>query len=298
MTTTKRIGYKGPSRAKRFPKFVVVVAQVSGIYFDMTYNINIDQEFAIVNNLSLVQVSTLAAFMTLPVWANNIAIDGAVWYQYSDEKMAEDFPLLFGIAKRCYKNIAELADLGFVELTKLGRIKYVRFTSRCADWNKQKEQIRSNSPKTDQEKTENGLTISPKTDPHKDYNITDSNIKDIPAGGGLFQDQPEFQPVTVTRPRRTSEQLCLFANSKFNELSIFMEEFKGPEFEGIDIVYYYHAVADWSAQKGKKMRDWIATTRNFIRSDIEKKKLHKLSTGDNALSQEAQEYLREMSLGL
>lgn len=132
-------------------------------------------------------------------------------------------------------------------------------------------------------------------------NITDSvqiDNNNQPAGGGLFQDQPEFQPVTVTRPRRTSEQLCLFANSKFNELSIFMEEFKGPEFEGIDIVYYYHAVADWSAQKGKKMRDWIATTRNFIRSDIEKKKLHKLSTGDNALSQEAQEYLREMSLGL
>lgn len=126
-------------------------------------------------------------------------------------------------------------------------------------------------------------------------NSIDNNI---PAGGGLFQDQPEFQPVTVTRPRRTSEQSCLFANSKFNELSIFMEEFKGPEFEGIDIVYYYHAVADWSAQKGKKMRDWIATTRNFIRSDMERKKLHKLSTGDNALSQEAQEYLREMSLGL
>ena len=262
----------------------------------MTYNLNIDQEFAIVNDLSLVQVSTLAAFMTLPIWSKTVAIDGFVWYQYSDEKMADDFPLLFGVAKRCYKNITELADMGFVELTKLGRVKYVRFTNRCADWGKEKEQIRSNSPKTDQEQTENGPANGPKTDRvNKDYNIADSSIKDKAADGGLFPAEPGFVPVTVTRPRRTAEPAaCLFENSRFADYETFAAEFKNPEFANVDIVYYFHAVADWSAQKGKKMKDWIATARNFIRGDIEKKKLHTLNAG-GALSPDAIEYLRNMA---
>ena len=261
----------------------------------MTYSLNIDQEFALVNDLSLVQVSTLAAFMTLPIWSNNIAINGYVWYQYSDERMAEDFPLLFGVAKRCYKNLAELADMGFVELTKLGRIKYVRFTERCANWGKKKDQIWTNSPKTDEKKSENGLKNSPKTDfSNNNYNINNSNINDKAADGGLFNDDPNFH-TNVSRPRRTAEQAaCLFENSRFNDYNLFAAEFKSQEFANVDIVYYYHAVGDWSAQKGKKMKDWIATARNFIRSDIERGKLHKLNDG-GALSPDAIEYLRDMA---
>ena len=262
----------------------------------MTYGFTIDQEFAIINELSLVQVSTLAAFMTLPVWSKTVAIDGFVWYQYSDEKMAEDFPLLFGVAKRCYKNITELADMGFVELTKLGRIKYVRFTSRCADWNKKKEQIRSNSPKTDQEQTENGPANGPKTDRvNIDYNINNSTIENKPADGGLFPAEPGFVPVTVTRPRRTAEPaVCLFENSRYADFQKFDAEFTDPEFADVDIAYYYHAVKDWSAQRGKKMKDWIATARNFMRRDIENKKLHRLNPG-GALSPDAIEYLKDMA---
>ena len=263
---------------------------------NMTYTLSIDQEFAIVNDLSLVQVSTLAAFMTLPLWSKTVAIDGFVWYQYSDERMADDFPLLFGVAKRCYKNISELADMGFVELTKLGRIKYVRFTSRCANWNKKKEQIRSNGPKTDQEKTENGPAFGPKTDPvNIDYNINNPDIKDKPAEGGLFESESGFTPVTVTRPRRTAEPACLFENSRFADYAAFAAEFTAPEFADVDIVYYYHAVADWSAQKGKKMKDWIATARNFIRSDMEKGKLHRKEGSGPALSPDAIAYLQDMS---
>lgn len=255
-------------------------------------------EFALVNDLSLTQVSTLAAFITLPLWSKTVAIDGHVWYQYSDEKMAEDFPLLFGVAKRCYKNISELENLGFVELTKLGRTKYVRFTSRCANWGKKKEQNWTDGPKTDREKSENGLENGPKTDRSNITNhISNSNIndKENTADGGLFAGQSEFVPVTITRPRRTSEpSSCLFENSRFADYDKFAAEFTAPEFANVDIVYYYHAVADWSAQKGKKMKDWIATARNFIRCDIEKGKLHKLNA-TGALSAEAIEYLKSMS---
>lgn len=262
----------------------------------MTYGITIDQEFAIINELSLVQVSTLAAFMTLPVWSKTVAIEGFVWYQYSDEKMSEDFPLLFGIAKRCYKNITELADMGFVELTKLGRIKYVRFTSRCADWNKEKEQIRSNSPKTDQKQTENGPANSPKTDRanNVDYNIIDSDIKDKPADGGLFGQAGSF-PVTVVRPRRTSEPACLFADSRFADFDVFSKQFDAPEFADVDLLYYFHAVADWSSRAGKKQKDWIATARNFMRNDMRDGKLVRIKADGGALSPDAVEYLKQMA---
>lgn len=262
----------------------------------MTYNLSIDMEFAIVNDLSLVQVSTLAAFMTLPIWAKTVAIDGHVWYQYSEEKMSEDFPLLFGCAKRCYKNIGDLQEMGFVELTKLGRIKYIRFTGRCAAWGKKKEQIRTESPKTDQNLTENGPENSPKTDQR--YNnsiIRNSNIdnKESEADPGLF---PREENVTKQKKARgTTEPLCLFADSKFHDVDVFAAQFSRPEFAAIDIHYYHDVVADWSASKGARKRDWIATARNIMRGDADKGRLHTISGTGCALSPDAIKYLQDMA---
>lgn len=271
----------------RIPGIWCVVAQMPGYLFNMTFSLAIDQEFAIVNNLTLVQVSTLAAFMTLPIWTKTIAIDGKVWYYYTDEKMAEDFPLLFGVSKRCYKNISELANMGFVELTKLGREKYVRFTARCKDWNKEKDRICTESPKTDYKKTENGLNNSPKTD--SNYNINNTNII-IPnnADGGLF---PVEETTIHPSYRGTTEPQCLFANSRFNRYEAFAECFKQPEFENVDISYYYNAVADWSAAHGKRAKDWIATARGFMRRDKENNKLHLIQKENDFDYESAKRYL-------
>ena len=159
-----------------------------GFYFlIMTYNILIDQRFAVANELTIVQTTTLAACMTLPTWTNTITVDGIVWYQYSEKKMVDDFPLLFSIPKRVYKNIKELADRGFIELSSFGKTKYLRFTEKCKTWNRsetdynqsenglqdyniniqQSENGLNNSPKTDYNQSENGL---------QDYNINNNNI--------------------------------------------------------------------------------------------------------------------------
>ena len=124
--------------------------------------------------------------------------------------------------------------------------------------------------------------------------ITIDKIKDN-AGGGLFPSESEFETLTVTRPRRTSETACLFEQSRFADFKAFAAEFTAPEFADVDIVYYYHAVADWSAQKGKKMKDWIATTRNFIRGDMEKGKLHRKEGTGPGLSPDAIKYLQDMA---
>lgn len=124
----------------------------------MTYNILIDQRFAVANELTIVQTTTLAACMTLPTWTNTITVDGIVWYRYSETKMVDDFPLLFSIPKRVYKNIKELADRGFIELSSFGKTKYLRFTEKCKTWNRSE---------TDFNQSENGL---------QDYNINNNNI--------------------------------------------------------------------------------------------------------------------------
>lgn len=138
----------------------------------MTYNILIDQRFAVANKLTIVQTTTLAACMTLPTWTNTITVDGIVWYQYSETKMVDDFPLLFSIPKRVYKNIKELADRGFIELSSFGKTKYLRFTEKCKTWNRSE---------TDFNQSENGLqdyniNIQQSENGLQYYNINNNNI--------------------------------------------------------------------------------------------------------------------------
>lgn len=153
----------------------------------MTYNIFIDQKFAIVHGLTIVQATTLAACMTLPTWTNTITVDGIVWYQYSETKMVDDFPLLFSIPKRVYKNIKKLADGGFIELSSFGKTKYLRFTEKCKTWNRSETDFdRSENGLQDYniniQQSENGLKNSPKTDSNRSenglqyYNINNNNI--------------------------------------------------------------------------------------------------------------------------
>lgn len=153
----------------------------------MTYNVLIDQRFAVANGLTIVQTTTLAACMTLPTWTNTITVDGIVWYQYSETKMSVDFPLLFSIPKRVYKNIKELADRGFIELSSFGKTKYLRFTEKCKTWNRSETDFNQSENGLQDyniniQQSENGLKNSPKTDYNQsengpqDYNINNNNI--------------------------------------------------------------------------------------------------------------------------
>lgn len=67
---------------------------------------------------------------------------------------------------------------------------------------------------------------------------------------------------------------CLFEMSRWAEFKDFATCFTDEEYKDIDIFYYYMAVKDWSAGNGAKKKDWIATTRNFMRADKDKGKLH------------------------
>lgn len=65
----------------------------------------------------------------------------------------------------------------------------------------------------------------------------------------------------------------LFANSEFFDFEKFQESFSGTDYEFCDLKIYYEKVKNWSAGKGAKRKDWIATARNFMLSDKQDNKL-------------------------
>lgn len=146
------------------------------------------------------------------------------------------------------------------------------------------------NPVTDAPQPENPDTVKPDTGKPGTENptlINTNDSKDLnkpnkqgsnPANdvvGGLF---PENE-IEVKDKKKTT----IFRNSgvfklvKGNDYSEFEKLFATPEFAPVDLVYYFHSVADWSDTKigvKRTFNGWVATVRNFIRGDVEKKKLH------------------------
>lgn len=95
-------------------------------------------------------------------------------------------------------------------------------------------------------------------------------------------------------PEFDKNQKTMFKNSTVGNIIAFKQQFKEPEFQQIDLDYYFKAVANWNEIKRvtRTARGWIATAKNFMKGDNEKSKL-KLITGNNgALSKEQLDYLK------
>lgn len=153
------------------------------------------------------------------------------------------------------------------------------------------------NPVTDAPQTENPDTVKPdtvkpdtenptliNTNNTNNLNIPNTNPNNAPANdvvGDLF---PDEKGAAESDKKRTSifrnsdvYKMVKFAPDGSGDYSAFEKLFATPEFETVDLVYYFHTVADWSETKQgvKRTRTgWIATVRNFIRGDVEKKKLH------------------------
>lgn len=138
----------------------------------------------------------------------------------------------------------------------------------------------TDKPDTEKPGTENPTLIN--TNDSKDLNIpntNDSNTPQKPFAANLF---PEEQKVKEPKDKKTlfrnSEvyKMVKFENGVGVDYSEFERKFATPEFERVDLVYYFHSVSDWSDQKNMKRtkNGWLATVRNFIRGDVERKKLH------------------------
>lgn len=150
------------------------------------------------------------------------------------------------------------------------------------------------NPFMDAPQTENPVAVNPETEKPdtgkptlintnltKDSNTLNTNPSNTPqnAFASLFPDEPKVEePKEKKTLFRNSDvyKMVKFENGVGVDYSEFESKFATPEFEKVDLVYYFHSVSDWSDQKNMKRtkNGWLATVRNFIRGDVEKKKLH------------------------
>ena len=128
----------------------------------MEYSLLIDQNFACRKDLTLTEAACMAVVFTFPRWCNSYCIDGVTYYWYSEKKVSEDFPLVFGCAKRVQKNLKALADKGYFILSKLGNKKVIAFTDKCRLYGKLEPENGQDLDRKRSEETENGLKVDRK----------------------------------------------------------------------------------------------------------------------------------------
>ena len=180
------------------------------------------------------------------------------------------------------KQLVEKQYINKFEYEK-NKVRYCEYTSNywaALEWLENPTTPRLENPTTP--RLENPTPVVGKSDTIKIDDINNSFDKDITGvkePGLLF---PEEQKVEEPKEKKTlfrnSEvyKMVKFENGVGVDYSEFERKFATPEFERVDLVYYFHSVSDWSDQKNMKRtkNGWLATVRNFIRGDVERKKLH------------------------
>lgn len=269
-----------------------------GAFFIMKYTILINQYAAVTNGLNL-DLIDLAIFDFIKDFANSsscvkMQTPEGVYFWISHKLVLEAMPLLnIKTNQGLIKRIDNLINAGI--LRKHHNCDKYRQTLYSFGENYDllafanmdlQPTTKVDNPQQKLMATHNkSLGITPNESLGYNINNTDNTNND-----NNIAPQIDFaSPVPVIeQPEESKDKKTLFRNSeiyklvKFDETgagvdySEFEKKFATPEFETVDLVYYFHAVADWSDQKNMKRtkNGWLATVRNFIRGDVERNKLH------------------------
>lgn len=220
---------------------------------------------------------------------NPIQYAGKPYYMADYKNVSVYCPILpnkVDTLRRLYKN---LENLGLIQLIKIDNHVCFAPSQMLRDWGTVYKSVEAEKNPQIAEINPGFTEINPveaeKNPPY--INIINNNINN---NDNNIAPQIDFAaPVPVIeQPEESKDKKTLFRNSeiyklvKFDETgsgvdySEFEKKFATPEFETVDLVYYFHAVADWSDQKNMKRtkNGWLATVRNFIRGDVERNKLH------------------------
>ena len=179
--------------------------------------------------------------------------------------------------RRLYKN---LENLGLIQSIKID--SHVCFTpsQMLRDWGTVYKSVEAEKNPVEAEKNP---VEAEKNPPY--INIINNNINN---NDNNIAPQKDFvAPTPAEQTEESKDKKTLFRNSDIYKLvqfdingvgvdySGFEKKFATPEFEKVDLVHYFHAVADWSDQKDMKRtkNGWLATVRNFIRGDAERNRL-------------------------
>lgn len=250
----------------------------------MKYTITINQYAAVKNNLDL-DLIDLAIFDFIKDFANSancvkINTPEGVFFWISHKLIMDSMPLL-GIKSNqgIKRRVDNLINAGL--LKKHPDCEKYRQTLYTFGENFDKLLFSDESSEPATEFTNPQRKLGGTSNESCGY--YNNNINNNIINNNIESTQNNFASQT---PNESKTKKTLFRNSEIYKMvkegangeldySEFEEKFSSPEFSKIDLVYYFHAVADWSDQKDMKRtkNGWLATVRNFIRGDAEKNKV-------------------------
>ena len=257
--------------------------------------------------LDLNQTESILASCLFGLLAQNpIQYAGKSYYMADYRNVSVYCPILpnkVDTLRRLYKN---LEKVGLIQLIKIDNHVYFTPSQMLRDWGTVYKSVEAEkNPQTgiksvraekNTVEAEKNPQIAEKNPP---YNNINNNINNY-NNNNIDASQKDF--ASQTHDEKSKAKKTLFRNSEVYDMvkegangeldySEFEEKFASPEFANIDLVYYFHAVADWSDQKDMKRtkNGWLATVRNFIRGDAEKNKVKlkpQYSKNDNGFDME------------
>ena len=271
----------------------------------MKFYININQKFAVEHGLNTSEAIVFAWLYELPSWAESILIGNKTYYFCSRNKAAAELPLISDKPNTFQKLYKKLEAKGLIEIIKIGKAEYIAVTDLGKGWylssgepkkeatkSEKKIQNEENFPQTAEKSSEIGKNFPKNEENFPTNNIYKNNInnniiyrsreKEFSRNSQQKGEVVEAEFIEPKEPKGEGAKRLFRSffgeidKGTYDELNAL---FNAEEYADINLVYYYNAVADWSdsANKKRTKRGWIATIRNFIKSDKEKNKLHTIS---------------------
>lgn len=270
----------------------------------MKFYININQKFAVEHGLNTSEAIVFAWLYELPSWAKSVLIDNKTYYFASENKAAEEMPLISDKKDTFYRLYKSLAKKGLIEMLKIGKTTYISITDLGKGWylsesiqkngnsehlnNYQNSENNSDFVGKSEETRkilQNNSETAPTNNIYKNNNTNNIYRSREKEFSQHSQQKGEVVDAEIIEPNEPKVEgakrlfRSFFAEIDKGNYDELNSLFNSEDYADINLVYYYNAVADWSdsANKKRTKRGWVATIRNFIKSDKEKNKLHTIS---------------------
>lgn len=266
----------------------------------MRYSSTINNVKAKEWSLNIQQAYLFSWFYELPSWADKVVIGNDIFYFASKNKAVEELPILTSKKDTMYRYYKQIESLGLVLIKKIDGKDYVAITEKGKLWNYSKSDTSEINPSGLGNKSVSSSEINP-TYNNIIINNKTSNKKNIEPATA----KKAVEPQTPKEPAGEQKDLfgekpnpnkkTLFKNSLVSDFKIFEKKLKEAGDQGVDLLYYYNSILDWSNIKNMKRTatGWVSTATQWMRQDREKSKLKMIQTTGEQMQndQEVQEYL-------
>ena len=144
-------------------------------------------------------------FNQLHAWADEIMIDGKVYYHISRAKIIREIPLFYSKPDTVYRHFKKLAEKGLILYTKQGHKDLIRLTTKGKKWNSDLNPNSEINPKE----------LGNRSGKNSDSNPTDNNISNnkinIIDRAKIFEEEV-FETNKILEQKLPDSELKIFVN--------------------------------------------------------------------------------------